>query len=215
MEHQHAGHRQPAAGDARHRHEGREADRRVVDVDLRRRASICCVECGEVAPPRTHRGTAQGEALGSRFVRKCGRDLAPIPTDESKPLQRQLLSTRFRRKIRKRWCCSSDEPTVCPGGAALLQHLWHAPGALESVHGSCGDLCVAFAERACADGVSKTAIRCATSSVFTTLCTPICWPWRRSEADGMALNVGSGEPISVREVASAFQLPWDWKSSRS
>ena len=104
-----------------------------------------CRECGEVAPaPRTAEQlkAKQWETL----CPVCGRELKPLATDESKPLQCTSIYALSKKDQEEMTLLFGRTYGVAGGGAALLQHLRNAAGAVESLHRRSGDLCVAAAE---------------------------------------------------------------------
>ncbi len=71
---------------------------------------------------------------------RCGSELTPLATTEDKPLQATSIYALVQegpgRDVPAVW----SRVWAAGGGVALLQHLWHAAGAFESLHRSGCDL---------------------------------------------------------------------------
>jgi len=161
-----------------------------------------CVECGEVTP--SERSQQQ-----LRFKRwepicpTCGRDLAPIPTDESKPLN---VSSYYAlsKKDQEQMVLLFGRTYGIPAVALRFFNIYGARQALSNPYTGVAAI---FASRLLnerpplvfEDGNQMRDFVSVHDIVQANLLA-----MERPEANGMALNVGSGEPVSVREVASAL-----------
>ena len=179
------------------------ARRRLVDVDLRR---------GRVRVPRARPAVAAARAprrscsraTGSVVCAACGRPLEPVGTPETKPLiptsiyaidQARPRGAVPRRRRRLR------HPDRRP---ALLQRLRPGPGALEPLHGRCGDLRVAPAERATRRSSSRTGASRATSSTSATSSQGSCWRSSPRRPSARRSTSAPGARSTVADVAAAL-----------
>ena len=161
-----------------------------------------CVQCGEVAP-----GERTQEQLKEKrwdpVCPKCGRELAPIPTDESKPLQCSsyyALSKKDQEEMVLLFGRTYGLPTVALrffniyGTRQALSNPYTGVAAIFASRLLNGNSPLVFEDgRQMRDFVSVHDIVQANLLAM-----------ERSSADGLALNVGSGEPVSVSEVASTL-----------
>jgi len=161
-----------------------------------------CVECGEVTPnERTH------EQL--RFKRwepmcpQCGSELAPVPTDESKPLN---VSSYYALSKK-----DQEEMVLLYGRTygvpAVALRFFNIYGTRQALSNPYTGVAAIFASRLLnkrpplvfEDGNQMRDFVSVHDIVQANLLA-----MDRAEANGMAVNVGSGEPVSVREVANAL-----------
>jgi dTDP-L-rhamnose 4-epimerase len=161
-----------------------------------------CVECGEVAPQeRTQEQLKQKR--WEPICPNCGRDLAPIPTNESKPLNVSsyyALSKKDQEEMVLLFGRTYGLPTV-----AL--RFFNIYGTRQALSNPYTGVAAIFASRLMnersplvfEDGNQMRDFVSVHDIVQANLLA-----MEKSGADGMALNVASGEPISVREVASAL-----------
>ncbi|HUN87534.1 MAG TPA: NAD-dependent epimerase/dehydratase family protein [Terriglobales bacterium] len=161
-----------------------------------------CVECGEVTPNERSQ-----EQL--RFKRwepicpGCGRDLAPIPTDETKPLN---VSSYYAlsKKDQEEMVLLFGRTYGIPAVALRFFNIYGTRQALSNPYTGVAAI---FASRLMnerpplvfEDGNQMRDFVSVHDIVRANLMA-----MKHPEANGMALNIGSGEPISVREVASAL-----------
>jgi dTDP-L-rhamnose 4-epimerase len=132
-----------------------------------------CAHCGEMSP-----GLRSAEQLRTRQWEpecpKCGEALTPIPTDESKPLQCSSIYA-LSKKDQEEMCLLFGRTYELP---VVALRYFNPPMIFED-------------GRQLRDFVSVKDVVQANLLAMD-----------RPEADGMALNIGSGEPISIREVAA-------------
>ena len=161
-----------------------------------------CVECGDVTP----RERTQEQLRFRRWeplCPKCGRDLAPIPTDESKPLN---VSSYYALSKK-----DQEEMVLLYGRtygvAAVALRFFNIYGTRQALSNPYTGVAAIFASRLLngrpplvfEDGRQMRDFVSVHDVVQANLLA-----MERAEANGMALNVGSGEPISVREVATTL-----------
>lgn len=159
-----------------------------------------CAECGEVAP-----GVRSNEQLKAKqwetLCPKCGETLAPIPTDETKPLQASSIYA-LSKKDQEEMCLLFGRTYGLPVVALRYFNIY---GPRQSLSNPYTGVAAIFASRLIngnpplvfEDGRQLRDFVSVQDVVQANLLA-----MDRSEADGMALNIGSGEPISIREVAA-------------
>lgn len=159
-----------------------------------------CAECGEVAPglrSNEQLKTKQWEAVCPR----CGETLTPIPTDETKPLQASSIYA-LSKKDQEEMCLLFGRTYGLPVVALRYFNIY---GTRQSLSNPYTGVAAIFASRLIngnpplifEDGRQLRDFVSVKDIVQANLLA-----MERSEADGMALNIGSGEPISIHEVAA-------------
>ncbi len=159
-----------------------------------------CLRCGEVAPPvrtveqlRTHNWEPNCPG--------CGEALTPIPTDESKPLQSSSIYA-LSKKDQEEMCLLFGRTYGLPVVALRYFNIYGTRQALSNPYTGVAAI---FASRLMngnsplifEDGLQMRDFVSVQDVVRVNLLA-----MERSEADGRALNIGSGDPISIREVAA-------------
>ncbi|HLH08659.1 MAG TPA: NAD-dependent epimerase/dehydratase family protein [Terriglobales bacterium] len=159
-----------------------------------------CVQCGTVAP--RERNTRQlKERQWEALCPTCGRELTPIPTTESKPLQCSsfyALSKKDQEEMVLLFGRTYDLPVVA------LRY-FNIYGVRQSLSNPYTGVAAIFASRLLngrpplifEDGMQMrdfVSVKDVVQANLLAMETP--------QANAIALNIGSGEPISVREVAS-------------
>jgi dTDP-L-rhamnose 4-epimerase len=161
-----------------------------------------CAQCGAVAP-----GLRSADRLQRRNweleCEHCGETLAPIPTDESKPLQCSsiyALSKRDQEEMALLFGRTYAFPVVALrffniyGPRQALSNPYTGVAAIFASRLLNGNAPLGFEDgRQMRDFVSVTD---AVQALMLAM--------QRSEANGHALNVGSGEPVSIRDVAATL-----------
>ncbi len=161
-----------------------------------------CAQCGEMNPP-----LRPAEQLKARRWEvqcpSCNQVLAPIATAESKPLQCSSIYA-LSKKDQEEMCLLFGRAYGLPVVALRYFNIYGPRQALSNpytgvaaIFASClmnGNHPMIFEDgRQMRDFVSVHDVVQATMLAM-----------QRSEADGVTLNVGSGEAISIREVAAAL-----------
>lgn len=161
-----------------------------------------CAQCGEVAPQL--RSNEQLRAKDWEVAcPACGESLAPIPTDESKPLQCSsiyALSKKDQEEMALLFGRTYGLPVVALrffniyGSRQALSNPYTGVAAIFASRLLNGNAPLVFEDgKQMRDFVSvQDIVQCCLLAM------------ERSGGDGMALNVGSGEPISIREVAATL-----------
>lgn len=158
-----------------------------------------CESCEEVAPPlRTAEQLRRKE--WEPLCPECGATLKPAPTDESKPLQCSSIYA-LSKKDQEEMCLLYGRTYGLPVVALRYFNIYGARQALSNPYTGVAAI---FASRLLnnkaplvfEDGQQMRDFVCVDDVVQANLLA-----MERSSADGMALNIGSGRPISIREVA--------------
>jgi dTDP-L-rhamnose 4-epimerase len=166
-----------------------------------------CAECGSVAPQlRT------ADQLRIRHWEPncpgCGDPLTPMPTDESKPLQCSSIYA-LSKKDQEEMCLLFGRTYGLPTVALRYFNIYGTRQALSNPYTGVAAI---FASRFIngnrplifEDGAQLRDFVSVEDVVRANLLA-----MQVSQADGMALNIGSGEPISIREVAAELARAMD------
>ena len=161
-----------------------------------------CEECGAQAPsPRD--GEQMRKHDWELACPQCGKVLMPIATDETKPLQCTSVYA-LSKKDQEEICLLYGRTYNVPVVALRYFNIYGPRQALSNPYTG---VCAIFASRLLndrppmifEDGLQMRDFVSVHDVVQANLLAMEGGP-----ADGMALNVGSGEPISIREVATAL-----------
>jgi dTDP-L-rhamnose 4-epimerase len=161
-----------------------------------------CVQCGEITPQER----TQQQLKDKRWepiCPNCGRDAAPIPTDESKPLN---VSSYYALSKK-----DQEEMALLFGRTYGLKvvalRFFNIYGTRQALSNPYTGVAAIFASRLLnqrAPLVFEDGNQMRDFVSVHDIVQANVLAMERDSANGMALNVGSGEPISVREVASAL-----------
>ena len=163
-----------------------------------------CQTCGEQAPPP--RGMAQLQARQwETLCPQCAQALTPIATSETKPLQCTSVYA-LSKKDQEELCLLFGRTYRVPVVALRYFNIYGPRQALSNPYTGVAAIFAARllngrAPLVFEDGMQMRDFVSAQDVVAANLLA-----LERSAADGMALNIGSGEPISIREVA--LTLAW-------
>ena len=161
-----------------------------------------CAQCGDMAPPL--RSTEQLKAHDWELpCPRCGEILTPIPTDESKPLQCSSVYA-LSKQNQEQMCLLYGRTYGLPVIALRYFNIYGPRQALSNPYTGVAAI---FASRLMngnsplvfEDGRQMRDFVCVHDVVQANLLA-----MRTAEADGLALNIGSGEPISIREVGEVL-----------
>src|ERR1044071_4687761 len=159
-----------------------------------------CEKCGIVTPPLRPAQQLQ-EKQWEMVCSQCGSELKPIPTDETKPLQCSsiyALSKKDQEEMSLLFGRTYDLPVVALryfniyGPRQALSNPYTGVAAIFASRLMNGNPPLIFE-----DGKQMRDFVSVRDVVQANLLA-----MERSTADGMALNIGSGEPISIREVSA-------------
>ena len=166
-----------------------------------------CAQCGSVAP--------QLRSVDQLRIRQwepdcpaCGEALTPIPTDESKPLQCSSIYA-LSKKDQEEMCLLFGRTYGLPTVALRYFNIYGTRQALSNPYTGVAAI---FASRFIngnpplifEDGAQLRDFVSVEDVVRANLLA-----MESSQADGRALNIGSGEPISIREVAAELARAMD------
>ncbi len=161
-----------------------------------------CEQCGDVAPPP--RDNAQlRQRQWETLCPNCGTVLTPVPTDEVKPLQctsYYALSKKNQEEMALLFGRTYQVPVVelryfnIYGTRQALSNPYTGVAAIFASRLLNGNTPLVFE-----DGAQRRDFVSVYDVVQANLLA-----MRRTEADGMALNIGSGQPISIRDIAQVL-----------
>jgi dTDP-L-rhamnose 4-epimerase len=164
--------------------------------------SYVCPQCGPAAPaPRSvEQLRAKQWEMGCH---QCGRELRPAPTPESKPLQCTSIYA-LTKKDQEEMVLLFGRTYRMPVVALRYFNIYGPRQALSNPYTGVAAI---FASRMLngraplifEDGLQQRDFVSVQDVVAANVLA-----MERPEADGMALNVGSGEPISIREIAAVL-----------
>jgi dTDP-L-rhamnose 4-epimerase len=166
-----------------------------------------CAQCGSVAP--------QLRSVEQLRLKQwepncpaCNEPLTPVPTDESKPLQCSSIYA-LSKKDQEEMCLLFSRTYALPTVALRYFNIYGTRQALSNPYTGVAAI---FASRFMngnpplifEDGEQLRDFVSVEDVVRANLLA-----MESSQADGMALNIGSGEPISIREVAAELASAMD------
>lgn len=166
-----------------------------------------CAQCGSVAP--------QLRSVDQLRLKQwepncpmCGEALTPVPTDESKPLQCSSIYA-LSKKDQEEMCLLFGRTYGLPVVALRYFNIYGTRQALSNPYTGVAAI---FASRfmngnpplVFEDGAQLRDFVSVEDVVRANLLA-----MESSNADGMALNIGSGEPISIREVSAELARAMD------
>jgi dTDP-L-rhamnose 4-epimerase len=158
-----------------------------------------CSECGEVAP--APRSTAQLKAKQWEMLCPvCGQTLKPIATDESKPLQCTSIYALSKK--------DQEEMTLLFGRTygvpVVALRYFNIYGTRQALSNPYTGVAAIFASRLLnrrAPMIFEDARQMRDFVSVHDVVQANLLALERSEGDGMALNIGSGDPITICDVA--------------
>jgi dTDP-L-rhamnose 4-epimerase len=161
-----------------------------------------CADCGEAAPPPRPNAQLQRKQWEVACP-QCGSPLKPVPTAESKPLQ----CTSYYALSKK----DQEEMVLLFGRTYALPvvalRYFNIYGTRQALSNPYTGVAAIFASRLLngnaplvfEDGAQQRDFVSVHDVVQANLLA-----MERPQADGMALNIGSGQPISIREIAQVL-----------
>lgn len=161
-----------------------------------------CAQCGEQAPPPRPNEQLRGKEWEARCP-QCGKALTPIPTDESKPLQCTSIYA-LSKKDQEEMCLLFGRTYALPVVALRYFNIYGPRQALSNPYTGVAAI---FASRLLngnaplvfEDGMQMRDFVSVHDVVQANLLA-----METGASNGMALNIGSGKPISIREIASVL-----------
>ncbi len=166
-----------------------------------------CSSCGEVAPPvRSQQQLVRKE--WDTLCPNCGSKLTPVPTDESKPLQCSSIYSLSKK--------DQEEMVLLFGRTyglpVVAMRYFNIYGPRQALSNPYTGVAAIFASRLLnrrapmvfEDGRQKRDFVSVHDIVQANLLA-----MQREQANGMALNVGSGEPVTIEQVARVLATALD------
>lgn len=161
-----------------------------------------CGECGGVAPP-LRAGAQLKEKMWEVRCPDCCKVLTPVPTDESKPLQCSSIYA-LSKKAQEEMCLLFSRTYGLPVVALRYFNIYGPRQALSNPYTGVAAI---FASRLLngnpplvfEDGRQMRDFVSVRDVVQANLLA-----MEGNGADGRALNIGSGEPVSIRAVAEVL-----------
>jgi len=166
-----------------------------------------CAQCGGVAPQLRSVNQLRTKQWESNCP-ACGEPLTPVPTDESKPLQCSSIYA-LSKKDQEEMCLLFGRTYALPVVALRYFNIYGTRQALSNPYTGVAAI---FASRMMngnpplvfEDGGQLRDFVSVQDVVSANLLA-----MESSQADGMALNIGSGGAISIREVAAELARAMD------
>lgn len=161
-----------------------------------------CETCGEMAPPVRTPGQLRLKQWEVSCP-NCGGNLKPTPTDESKPLQCSSIYA-LSKKDQEEMCLLYGRTYGLP---VVALRYWNIYGTRQALSNPYTGVAAIFAARLLnrrtplvfEDGKQMRDFVSVHDVVQANLLA-----MERPEADGMAINVASGYPISIEEVGNTL-----------
>ena len=159
-----------------------------------------CPECGEIAPPMRSPQQLQAKQWET-LCSKCGRVLTPIPTRESKPLHCGSIYA-LSKKDQEEMVLLFGRTYQVPVVALRYFNIF---GTRQSLSNPYTGVVAIFASRLMNQNAPLVFEDGAQLRDFVNVHDIVqanLLAMQRPEADGMALNIGSGQPISIQQIAA-------------
>lgn len=159
-----------------------------------------CQACGEVFPPPRPLEQLKTKQWETRCP-NCGRELTPLATDESKPLQCTSIYALSKK--------DQEEMTLLFGRTygipVVALRYFNIYGTRQALSNPYTGVAAIFASRLLnqrAPMIFEDARQMRDFVSVHDVVQANLLAMQRSDADGMALNIGSGSPVSIAEVAA-------------
>lgn len=161
-----------------------------------------CAQCGEVAPPP--RGLEQLKCKRWEMLCPvCRNTLAPMPCDESKPLQCTSIYA-LSKKDQEEMALLFGRTYSIPVVAMRYFNIYGTRQALSNPYTGVAAIFASRLMNRRAPLVYEDGLQMRDFVSVHDVVRANLLAMDRAEADGIALNVGSGEPVSVRQIAAAL-----------
>jgi dTDP-L-rhamnose 4-epimerase len=160
-----------------------------------------CRNCGQVAPePRRNEQLRQKQ--WEALCPDCGAELIPVPTSESKPLQSTSVYA-LSKKDQEEICLLFGRTYSLPVVALRYFNIYGPRQALSNPYTGVAAI---FASRLLNNNqplIFEDGLQMRDFVSVHDVVNANVLAMEHSGGDGMALNIGNGTPITIREVASA------------
>ena len=161
-----------------------------------------CRQCGAMSPPPRDPGQVKRHAW-EVCCPQCGQALTPVATGESKPLQCTSVYA-LSKKDQEELCLLYGRTYGVPVVALRYFNIYGPRQALSNPYTGVAAIFAARLLNRRAPLVFEDGMQMRDFVSVHDITQANLLAMERSEADGRALNVGSGEPVSIREVAAAL-----------
>jgi len=166
-----------------------------------------CEECGEVAPPPRPQSQLSAKQWETQCP-NCARALTPVPTDEAKPLQCTSIYA-LSKKDQEEMCLLFGRTYNVPTVALRYFNIYGTRQALSNPYTGVAAIFASRLLNRRAPLIFEDGMQMRDFVSVHDVARANLLAMERSEADGHAFNVGSGEPISIREVAAVLAEEMD------
>jgi len=161
-----------------------------------------CATCGEVAPPLRAAEQLRDKEWEVRCPH-CGMALKPVPTDEAKPLQCSSIYA-LSKKDQEEMCLLFGRTYGLPTVALRYFNIYGPRQALSNPYTGVAAIFAARLMNNNAPLVFEDGRQMRDFVSVYDVVQANLLAMNRTEADGQSLNIGSGQPISIQEVAAAL-----------
>jgi len=161
-----------------------------------------CPGCGPVAPPI--RGVGQLDArLWELFCPNCGAELAPMPTDEEKPLQPTSVYAISKRD-QEELCLTVGRAYGIPTVALRFFNVYGPGQALSNPYTGVAAIFSSRLLNGAPPVIFEDGLQSRDFIHVSDLVSGLALAMECDAADYQALNLGTGRPHTVRDVAEAL-----------
>jgi dTDP-L-rhamnose 4-epimerase len=161
-----------------------------------------CARCGEVTPPVRPLPQLAEKSWETRCPH-CAAVLTPIPTDESKPLQCPSIYA-LSKKDQEEMCLLYGRTYALPVVALRFFNIYGTRQALSNPYTGVAAIFAARLLNGRAPLVFEDGRQMRDFVSVHDVVTACLRALERREANGLALNIGSGEPITIHDVAATL-----------
>jgi len=166
-----------------------------------------CSACGEVAPPVRSQQQLLRKEWDTLCVH-CGRKLTPIPTDESKPLQCSSMYA-LSKKDQEEMVLLFGRTYGLPVVALRYFNIYGPRQALSNPYTGVAAIFASRLLNRRAPMVFEDGRQMRDFVSVHDIVQANLLAMERPQANGMALNVGSGEPVTIEQVARVLGAALD------
>lgn len=161
-----------------------------------------CANCGDVAPGLR----ASGQLADKSWEVKCpacGAELTPVPTAETKPLQCSSVYA-LSKKDQEELCLLYGRTYALPVVALRYFNIYGTRQALSNPYTGAAAIFAARLLNGRAPMLFEDGRQMRDFVSVHDVVAANLLAMQRDGADGCAVNIGSGTPVSIREVAAAL-----------
>lgn len=158
-----------------------------------------CAQCGQMAPSLRSADQLRRRKWELECT-QCGKILTPLPTSEDKPLQCSSIYALSKR-VQEEMTLLFGRTYAFPVVALRFFNIYGARQALSNPYTGVAAIFASRLLNGNAPLVFEDGQQMRDFVSVTDAVQALMLAMQRSEADGLALNVGSGQPVSICEVA--------------